>query len=72
MAVPPGMCPTLSETPKAGFSHDEAPGADPGFLERGFKFTKGGTFCKFYPTFQINPHPGSGSTTGLIYIHGIK
>ena len=21
------------------------PGADPGFLERGFKFTKGGLFC---------------------------
>ena len=21
------------------------PGADPGFLERGFKFTKGGSFC---------------------------
>ena len=31
-------------------------GADPGFLEGGFKFTKGGSFCWFNPTFQINPH----------------
>ena len=30
-------------------------GADPGFLERGFKFTKGVRFLVF-PTFQINPH----------------
>ena len=23
-------------------------GVDPGFLERGFKFTEGGSICKFY------------------------
>ena len=28
-------------------------GADTGFLEKGFKITKGGSF---YPTFLINPH----------------
>ena len=25
-----------------------SPGADPGFLDRGFKFTKGGLICTFY------------------------
>ena len=27
---------------------DVSPGADPGFLNRGFKFSKGGLICYFY------------------------
>ena len=34
----------------------DKPGADPGFLIRGFKWPKGGSFWYFYLDFHKNPH----------------
>ena len=52
----PGRNPNCWFFSRTGSDNTTAPGADPGFLEWGFKVIKGGSFSPFYPIFPKFTH----------------